>query len=61
MLRFDFDKIELLEMRTEATLIEQTIGSPGKDGSLQAWGKLFNKKLINRTMIGVLMMFFQRK
>jgi len=57
-------QIELLEMRTEATLIEQTIGSPDKDGSLraegQAWAQLFSKKIISRTMIGIAIMFFQQ-
>lgn len=57
-------QIELLEMRTEATLIERTIGSASKDGSLraegQAWARLFNKKFRKRTMIGILMMFFQQ-
>jgi len=57
-------QIELLEMRTEATLIERSIGNPNKDGSLRAealaWARLFSRKFRKRTMIGVLMMFFQQ-
>ena len=52
-------------MRTEATLIERTIGSADKDGSLRAevhaWSRLFSKKYIDRTSIGVMMMVYQRE
>ncbi|GBE80765.1 MFS glucose transporter mfs1 [Sparassis crispa] len=57
-------QIELLEMQAEATLIEQTIGSAPKSGAIRteanAWARLFSHKYINRTSIGVLMMFFQQ-
>ncbi|KAI0340884.1 MFS monosaccharide transporter [Trametopsis cervina] len=57
-------QIELLEMRTEVLLVERTTGSSVKDSGLRAelkaWGMLFTKKYLNRTMIGVLMMFFQQ-
>lgn len=61
----DFAQIELIEMRTEVSLIERTTGSSvngsGIASELRAWGLLFSKKYTRRTMIGVLMMFFQRK
>ena len=59
------EQIELLEMRTEVMLIERTTGTSVKDvgltAELKAWSMLFTSKYINRTMIGVLMMFFQRE
>ena len=53
-------------MRTEALLIEQTVGrNAAKDAGIsreaQAWSRLFSKKYIKRTLIGVTMMFFQRR
>ena len=59
-------QIELLEMRTEALLIEQTVGrntvkDAGIVGEAHAWSRLFTKKYIKRTLIGVTMMFFQRR
>ncbi len=52
-------------MRTEVLLIEKTTRSSVRDvglaAELKAWSMLFTSKYINRTMIGVLMMFFQRK
>ena len=52
-------------MRAEVLLIEQSFGITGKDGNIReevrAWGHLFSKKYYNRTLIGIMMMFFQRK
>ena len=60
-----YEQIELLEMRTEVMLIERTTGTSVKDvgliAELKAWSMLFTSKYTNRTMIGVLMMFFQRE
>ncbi|KAI0796273.1 hypothetical protein BC629DRAFT_1592504 [Irpex lacteus] len=57
-------QIELLEMRTEVLLIEKTTRSSVRDvgfaAELKAWSMLFTSKYIKRTMIGVLMMFFQQ-
>ncbi|KAJ6592856.1 general substrate transporter [Mycena capillaripes] len=55
-------KIELLEMRVEATLIAQADSTSPKHGvgELAAWGRLLTKKYRARTMIGVLMMVFQQ-
>ncbi|KAJ7915801.1 general substrate transporter, partial [Mycena leptocephala] len=55
-------KIELLEMRVEATLITDVDGTDFKHGvgELTAWGRLLTKKYRSRTMIGVLMMVFQQ-
>ncbi|KAJ7758709.1 MFS monosaccharide transporter [Mycena metata] len=57
-------KIELLEMRVEATLITQADGTTsskkGAGSELAAWGRLLTKKYRARTMIGVLMMVFQQ-
>lgn len=58
-------QIELLEMRAEALLVEKTFGHGTKEGTFaaeaRAWRQLFSGKYINRTLIGILMMFFQRK
>ncbi|KAI0359557.1 general substrate transporter [Trametes cingulata] len=62
-------QIELLEMQVEAALIEQTTATEApipnaKPGTLRAelhaWSRLFSPKLRRRTIIGVLMMFFQQ-
>ncbi|KAF7362605.1 MFS domain-containing protein [Mycena venus] len=55
-------KIELLEMRVEATLISQADGAGPKHGAgeLAVWGRLLTKKYRARTMIGVLIMVFQQ-
>ena len=50
-------------MRVETTLIQQTIGNDkrGVRSEAIAWARLFDRKYINRTLIGISMMFFQRK
>ena len=52
-------------MRAEVLLVEQTFGETTKDGGvraeIQAWCHLFRKKYIKRTLIGIMMMFFQRQ
>ncbi|KAJ7496412.1 MFS monosaccharide transporter [Mycena latifolia] len=53
-------KIELLEMRVEATLITQADVAKQGGGELAAWGRLLGKKYRDRTMVGVLMMVFQQ-
>ncbi|KAF7288752.1 MFS domain-containing protein [Mycena indigotica] len=57
-------KIELLEMCVEAALISQSNSDspkPGAQNEFSAWRQLFSKKYRPRTLVGVLMMFFQRK
>ncbi|KAF7288772.1 MFS domain-containing protein [Mycena indigotica] len=57
-------KIELLEMRVEAALISQSNSDspkPGAQNEFSAWRQLFSKKYRPRMLVGVLMMFFQRK
>ncbi|OCH90574.1 general substrate transporter [Obba rivulosa] len=57
-------QIEILEMQAEALLVAQTAGSATKTTTirteLRAWAQLFSAKYINRTSIGILMMFFQQ-
>ncbi|KAF8161635.1 general substrate transporter [Crassisporium funariophilum] len=63
-------QIELLEMRVETELIERTLGAGGgsepatrKGGfrdEWKAWKKLWDVKYRDRTLIGVLIMFFQQ-
>lgn len=52
-------------MRAEVLLVEQTFGVTSKEGGIRAevhaWGYLFRKKYLNRTLIGIMMMFFQRE
>lgn len=55
-------------MQVEASFIEQSMNSDAtlraKHGTLRAelraWGRLFEPKLLRRTLIGVVMMAFQR-
>lgn len=53
-------------MEVEKTLIQRTMGAETKVNSQTmreealAWAQLFDKKFIDRTWIGILMMFFQR-
>ncbi|KAF7792729.1 hypothetical protein EIP86_003827 [Pleurotus ostreatoroseus] len=57
-------QIELLEMRTETLMIEQTTGRSAKEVGVSKeahlWAQLFSKKYLRRTLIGVAMMFFQQ-
>lgn len=58
-------QIEMLEMKVETALINQTLGidvdKSGFGSELRAWGRLFTKEFRDRTLIGVLIMFFQRR
>jgi len=51
-------------MRVETELIRRSLGSEsdtlGFKAEWKAWKKLFSKKYRDRTMIGVLIMVFQR-
>lgn len=53
-------------MRVETALIQQTLGLQATTNvfnlhaELQAWKKLFEVRLIDRTLAGVLIMVFQR-
>ncbi|TFK66213.1 general substrate transporter [Pluteus cervinus] len=57
-------QIELLEMRVETALIQRTLGpTDGKFGivsEFRAWKRLFHQDYRDRTMIGILIMFFQQ-
>ncbi|TEB33198.1 general substrate transporter [Coprinellus micaceus] len=57
-------QIELLEMKVETELIQKTFAMDGdKSGfktELRAWGRLFSKEYRDRTLVGVLIMFFQQ-
>ena len=56
-------QIESLEMRVEVALEQKTMGNVKSGGiyaEAKAWSNLFSKRYRKRTMIGVLMMFFQR-
>lgn len=57
----DSSQLELLEMRVNATLLRH--GTAAKDDSrvMSGWGELFHSKYRARTLIGVMMMFFQRE
>ena len=54
-------------MQVEAQLVTQTIGRDDdvKAGTLHAeartWARLFGRKYRRRTLIGIMMMFFQRE
>ena len=60
----NFWKIELLEMEAEATMLQKTnpIGRnrPLRDEAL-SWARLFDRRYIDRTLVGVVVMFFQRE
>jgi len=52
-------------MKVEATLIHQLDGGPmsktGCAGELKSWEKLLSPRFLRRTMVGVMIMVFQRK
>jgi hypothetical protein len=60
----DFRKIELMEMEAEAAMLQKTspIGRsrPLRDEAL-AWARLFDRRYIDRTLVGVVVMCFQRE
>ena len=50
-------------MQVEATLVRRTLGQdkPSFRSEVLAWVRLFDGKYIDRTLIGIFIMFFQRK
>jgi len=60
----DMSKIELLEMEAEAIMLERA-KPVGRSGPLRrealAWARLFDYRYIDRTLVGVMVMFFQRE
>ena len=58
-------QIELLEMRVEMMLVQKGRQADAKKGTMyaeaRAWARLFERRYIDRTLIGILMMFFQRQ
>jgi MFS family permease len=59
-----FQKIELLEMEAEAIMLQRTspidTNRPLRNEAL-AWARLFDRRYIDRTLVGVMVMFFQRE
>ena len=58
-----FAQVELLEMQVETILVQRVDGDRTTKGifdELRAWKKLFGRKYRDRTMVGVLIMVFQR-
>lgn len=57
-------KVELMEMEAEAAMLQKTspIGGsrPLRDEAL-AWARLFDRRYIDRTLVGVVVMCFQRE
>jgi hypothetical protein len=46
-------------MRADTALVQRGTGTKGSEG-MRDWTKLFHPKYRDRTLIGVMMMFFQR-
>ncbi|ETW83108.1 major facilitator superfamily [Heterobasidion irregulare TC 32-1] len=56
--------IEFLEMQVEANLIYRMTGTDDKNSfrnEARSWVKLFDRRYLDRTLIGIMIMFFQRK
>ncbi|KAI0321771.1 hypothetical protein OF83DRAFT_1080726 [Amylostereum chailletii] len=55
-------QIEMLEMRVEVALLQQTTPKGGSTlhKEAKAWARLFSRRYIDRTMIGIMVMFFQQ-
>ncbi|KIK97634.1 hypothetical protein PAXRUDRAFT_824743 [Paxillus rubicundulus Ve08.2h10] len=52
-------QLELLEMRADTALVRRGAGTKGGEG-MHDWTQLFQYKYRDRTLIGVMMMFFQQ-
>ena len=51
-------------MQVEANLIHRMTGADDKNSfrnEARAWAKLFDRRYLDRTLIGIMIMFFQRK
>ncbi|KAF9235259.1 general substrate transporter [Melanogaster broomeanus] len=53
-------QLELLEMQVDTALVRRGTGRGTKDHGGDGWSKLFHPKYRDRTLIGVMMMFFQQ-
>jgi hypothetical protein len=53
-----------MEMRVETELVRKSLQADARKGFMyseaRAWARLFERKYIDRTLVGVLMMVFQR-
>ena len=60
----DIPKIELMEMEAEAIMLRKTSpvdkSRPFRNEAL-AWARLFDRRYIDRTLVGVTVMLFQRE
>ena len=60
----DISKIELMEMEVEALMLQKTSPTdkswPLRNEAL-AWARLFDHRYVDRTLVGVMVMFFQRE
>jgi MFS family permease len=57
-------KIELIEMEAEAIMLQRSspiCGGPSLRNEALAWARLFDNRYIDRTLVGVMVMFFQRE
>lgn len=52
-------QLELLEMQVSVALEARNLDGK-EDGWLSSWTKLFHRKYLNRTLIGIMTMFFQQ-
>ncbi|KIJ66107.1 hypothetical protein HYDPIDRAFT_110267 [Hydnomerulius pinastri MD-312] len=56
-------QLELLEMRVNTALVRQATGNKDQNeyqGGIRAWTRLFHRKYLDRTLIGIMIMFFQQ-
>ena len=60
----DISKVELMEMEAEAIMLQKTSPTdktrPLRNEAL-AWARLFDHRYVDRTLVGVMVMFFQRE
>ncbi|KAI6043445.1 general substrate transporter [Pisolithus marmoratus] len=53
-------QLEFLEMQVDVALETQNSGTNEKEGLMNSWGKLFHREYVDRTFIGIMIMFFQQ-
>ncbi|KAH0839744.1 general substrate transporter [Lanmaoa asiatica] len=53
-------QLELLEIRVDVALVRHSTGHKDDGGIMGGWSELFHSKYLARTLIGIMIMFFQR-
>lgn len=53
-------QLEFLEMQVDVALETQCLGTNDREGFVKSWKRLFHREYFDRTLLGIMIMFFQQ-